>query len=51
MGQYESKDTTPRSLYVGDLPRRSDVMKSKISPDVQRPGSSVVGLVLTNWVK
>ena len=29
------------------LPSYSDVMKSKMSPDVQRPGSGVVGLVWT----
>ena len=32
-------------------PSDSDVIKSKISPDVQRPGRGVVGLVLTHWLR
>ena len=31
-------------------PGDSDVIKSKIFPDVQRPGSGVVRLVLTHWL-
>ena len=33
------------------LPTDSDVIKSEISPDVQRPGSGVVGLVLTHPIR
>ena len=40
----------PSLCTSGDiLPTDSDVIESEISPDVQRPGSGVVGLVLTHW--
>ena len=49
----DTSPTTPLpSLCTsGDiLPTDSDVIESEISPDVQRPGSGVVGLVLTHWL-
>ena len=39
----------PSLCTSGDIiPTDSDVIESEISPDVQRPGSGVVGLVLTH---
>ena len=41
----------PGLCTSGDiLPTDSDVIESEISPDVQRPGSGVIGLVLTHWL-
>ena len=52
-GWVQTSPTTPLPglCTSGEiLTSDSDVMKSKIFPNVQRPGNGVVGLVLTHWL-